>query len=82
MGISVQTVGGPTIIIEAAGLRFMTDPTFDPPGSYRAETAPEPLSKTTGPAIASDQIGHIDAVLLSHDQARRQPRRCGARAPQ
>ena len=58
-------LGGPTVILEFAGLRFITDPTFDPPGSY-----PEPdetaLVKTTGPAIPREQVGHLDAVLLSH----------------
>lgn len=32
--VSVQLVGGPTTIIEVGGLRFVTDPTFDPPSTY------------------------------------------------
>jgi L-ascorbate metabolism protein UlaG (beta-lactamase superfamily) len=45
------------------GLRLLTDPTFDRPG-----TSYEHLQKLTGPAIRADRIGPIDAVLLSHDQ--------------
>ncbi|MGO9956257.1 MAG: MBL fold metallo-hydrolase [Solirubrobacteraceae bacterium] len=68
MHVSVQTIGGPTPIIEIGTLRFITDPTFDPPGHYRADTAPDSLMKTAGPAIEADDIGRIDAALLSHDQ--------------
>jgi L-ascorbate metabolism protein UlaG (beta-lactamase superfamily) len=67
VSLSVQTIGGPTAIIEIGGLRLITDPTFDPPGAYRADTAPEALMKTAGPAIAAEQIPAIDAGLLSHD---------------
>ena len=28
-------IGGPTVLIEVAGFRLLTDPTFDPPGEYR-----------------------------------------------
>jgi L-ascorbate metabolism protein UlaG (beta-lactamase superfamily) len=59
-------IGGPTILIEWRGLRLLSDPTFDPPGtSY--PTAAYTLRKTLGPAIAADDIGPLDAVLLSHD---------------
>ncbi len=68
MNVSLQTLGGPTIIVAVAGVRLITDPTFDPPGVYQAETAPQPLTKTMGPALPVDRIGPIDAVLLSHDQ--------------
>lgn len=54
-------IGGPTVVIDYAGLRLITDPTFDPPGDYGA------YSKTEGPACAADALGAIDAVLLSHD---------------
>ncbi|MGO9976013.1 MAG: MBL fold metallo-hydrolase [Solirubrobacteraceae bacterium] len=68
MHVSVQTIGAPTAIIEIGTLRFITDPTFDPPGRYRADTAPEALMKTAGPAIDATDIRRIDAALLSHDQ--------------
>ena len=59
-------VGGPTALIEWQGLRFLTDPTFDPAGtSY--EFPAYTLAKTQGPAIEASDAGHVDAVLLSHD---------------
>ncbi|HET9449253.1 MAG TPA: MBL fold metallo-hydrolase, partial [Aggregicoccus sp.] len=56
-------IGGPTALIEVAGLRLLTDPTFDPPGKRFRLT-----QKLQGPAIGAPATGHIDAVLLSHDQ--------------
>jgi L-ascorbate metabolism protein UlaG (beta-lactamase superfamily) len=59
-------IGGPTALLEIAGLRLLTDPTFDPGGTeYR--TAVYTLRKTDSPAVASEALGKIDAVLLSHD---------------
>jgi L-ascorbate metabolism protein UlaG (beta-lactamase superfamily) len=65
--IEVTYVGGPTAVIEIAGMRFLTDPTFDRPGTYPS-TGTVVLEKTEGPAIPAEDIGRIDAVLLSHDQ--------------
>jgi L-ascorbate metabolism protein UlaG (beta-lactamase superfamily) len=59
--IDVTLVGGPTAVIEYAGLRWLTDPTFSMPGTY------DGLTKTTGPALTPDEVGAIDIVLLSHD---------------
>ena len=59
-------VGGPTALIEFGGLRFLTDPTFDPAGSSYA-TPVYTLRKTMDPALAAEDVGDIDAVLLSHD---------------
>ena len=53
--LSARLVGGPTAIIEFAGMRWLTDPAFSPPGQYGA------LIKTTGPAIAVDELGRIAA---------------------
>jgi L-ascorbate metabolism protein UlaG (beta-lactamase superfamily) len=64
--LTVTLVGGPTAILEFAGLRWLTDPTFDPPGHYGREDAPS-LDKTEGPALSEDDVGPIDVVLLSHD---------------
>src|SRR5262249_35236061 len=64
--LTAMFVGGPTAILDVAGLRFITDPTFDPAGtSY--ETPVYTLRKGGAPAVASDALGGIDAVLLSHD---------------
>jgi L-ascorbate metabolism protein UlaG (beta-lactamase superfamily) len=62
---NVIYIGGPTAILEIAGLRIMTDPTLDPAGTvYTLPTLT--VEKTKGPAL--QDIGHIDVVLLSHDQ--------------
>lgn len=62
---TITWIGGPTAVLEYAGLRFVTDPTFDPPGSY-----PEPgettLVKTAGPAFDRAALGSVDGILLSH----------------
>ncbi|MGW2151726.1 MBL fold metallo-hydrolase [Nonomuraea bangladeshensis] len=60
---TVTHVGGPSTILEIAGSRILLDPTFDEPKRY-----PSGLEKTQGPALDVDEIGRIDAVLLSHDQ--------------
>lgn len=64
--VAVQLIGGPTAMIEIGGLRLLTDPTFDPPGEH--PVGARSLMKTRGPAIPVEQLGPIDAVLLSHDQ--------------
>lgn len=64
--INVIYLGGPTIIIEIGGLRLMTDPTLDPAGETFMIGDKPGYWKTAGPATL--EIGHIDAVLLSHDQ--------------
>jgi len=59
-------IGGPSILIEYGGLRFLVDPTFDPAGT----DYPTPLYtlyKLKNPSISARDIGSIDAVLLSHD---------------
>jgi L-ascorbate metabolism protein UlaG (beta-lactamase superfamily) len=59
-------VGGPTAAIDFCGLRFLTDPTFDPAGEvYVGPTST--LTKLAGPALPLEALGRIDAVLLSHD---------------
>ncbi len=58
---AVGVVGGPTVVIDYAGTRFVTDPTFDEPRDYGN------MAKLTAPAVAADELGDVDAVLLSHD---------------
>jgi L-ascorbate metabolism protein UlaG (beta-lactamase superfamily) len=64
--VTVQLIGGPTVLIELGGLRLLTDPGFDEPGSY--EVGGRRLTKNRGPARQPTDVGPVDAVLLSHDQ--------------
>lgn len=63
--ITVTLIGGPTALIEFDGIRVLTDPTFDPPGLY--QETPVRFEKTSGPALSIEEIGKLDAILLSHD---------------
>jgi L-ascorbate metabolism protein UlaG (beta-lactamase superfamily) len=64
--LTLTLIGGPTALIEIDGFRLLTDPTFDLPGTYQLPHVK--LEKLSGPALALEAIGEIDAVLLSHDQ--------------
>src|ERR687888_742084 len=64
--LTVQVVGGPTVVLEIGGLRLITDPTFDPPGSYDTGRGFE-LTKLSGPAIGPEELGTVDAALVSHE---------------
>lgn len=64
--IKVQYIGGPTALLEVAGIRFLTDPTFDDKGT-EYKTNVYTLHKLADPAIDTQHIGKIDFVLLSHD---------------
>lgn len=65
--IEILAVGGPTAVIDIGGLRLVTDPTFDDPGTY-ASPSGATLTKTAPPGLHPADIGRVDAVLLSHDQ--------------
>lgn len=66
MTADITYIDGPTALIEIAGLRFLTDPTFDPAGTAYP-TAAYTLRKTRSPALDTRAIGDLDGVLLSHD---------------
>src|SRR5882757_3836730 len=61
-GLAISVLGGPTTVIDIAGLRVVIDPTFEPPGQKGY------LTKTAGPAVPSAALGDIDVVLISHDE--------------
>lgn len=63
---SLTPLDGPTVVIELANSRFLVDPTFDPAGAYPIGS--RELVKTTGSTWTPEQVGTVDAVLLSHDQ--------------
>jgi L-ascorbate metabolism protein UlaG (beta-lactamase superfamily) len=54
-------------LIEVAGWRVLTDPTFDPPGQKYAFGWGTSSIKLAGPAIPAAELGSLDAVLLTHD---------------
>ena len=65
--VRLTHIGGPTTLLEVAGWRILTDPTFDEPGrTYRFGLGTS-SRKTTGPAVPAAEIGPIDVVLLTHD---------------
>jgi L-ascorbate metabolism protein UlaG (beta-lactamase superfamily) len=57
----IAVIGGPTTVIDIAGTRIVTDPTFSPPGDYGY------LRKLAGPAVGAEALGQVGIVLLSHD---------------
>ena len=50
MRLTATYPGGPTALIKISGVRFITDPTFDPAASSY-ETAVYTLHNTIGPAL-------------------------------
>lgn len=64
--IKIVRIGGPTALLDVAGLRFLTDPTFDESGTIY-DTGFYVLHKLADPAIPLNKMGKIDFVLLSHD---------------
>jgi len=58
--------GGPTALLELAGMRLLTDPTFEPPDDH--PIGERLLSKTQVPALTPDALRRVDAILLPHDQ--------------
>ncbi|WP_212986254.1 MBL fold metallo-hydrolase [Actinoplanes auranticolor] len=65
--LRITHIGGPTTLIEVAGWRILTDPTFDAPGrTYRFGWGTA-SRKLTGPALPAASLGAVDVVLLTHD---------------
>lgn len=63
--VALRRLGGPTVVLDWAGLTVVSDPTFDPPGEY---PGPVVLRKTAPPSEPADALGRVDLVLVSHDQ--------------
>ncbi|MEV4168597.1 MBL fold metallo-hydrolase [Nonomuraea sp. NPDC049709] len=64
--MEIRYAGGPTAVLEIGGVRLLTDPTFDAAGDYPIGN--RALRKTAASAFGADEVGPVDAVLLSHDQ--------------
>jgi L-ascorbate metabolism protein UlaG (beta-lactamase superfamily) len=56
-------IGGSATVIDYGHTRLVSDPVFSPPGRQGG------LTKLTSPALPPEQLGDVDAVLLSHDDA-------------
>ena len=64
--VRITHIGGPTALLEIDGWRILSDPTFDPPGGRYFFGWGTTSRKLVGPSIAADDLGPIDAVLVSH----------------
>ena len=67
MDIHVTHIGTATLLLEIGSLRLLTDPVFDPAGGHYFLGYGTDSVKLTDPAIPADEIGRLDAILLSHD---------------
>ena len=64
--LKITYIGGPTMLLDFAEIRILTDPTFDPaPNDY--PSGPVTLHKVASPAIPLEELDSFDYVLLSHD---------------
>ena len=66
MTFTTRGFGGPTVTFPYGGLTVLTDPTFDPAGTY--PIGDRALTKTADAAGPAAAAGPVDLVLLSHDQ--------------
>lgn len=74
--MKVTFLGTASVLLDYAGLRLLTDPVLDRPG-VRYSMAPPGVpvrwfgsTKLEQPPLTEAQLGHVDAVLLSHDHHR------------
>lgn len=63
---TITHVGGPTRLIEVAGWRILTDPTFDAAGRRYFFGWGTTSRKLADPGLSLDDVGPVDAVLVSH----------------
>jgi L-ascorbate metabolism protein UlaG (beta-lactamase superfamily) len=64
---TITHIGGPTVLIEIDGWRLLSDPTFEAPGRGYSFGWGSRSTKVAGPSVGPTDLGHIDAVLLTHD---------------
>lgn len=65
--LTLTHFGGPTLLVEVAGWRILTDPTFDAPGKKYKFGWGTSSVKLAGPSVAPGDVGPLDAILVSHD---------------
>jgi L-ascorbate metabolism protein UlaG (beta-lactamase superfamily) len=67
MNCRITHIGTATMLLEIGTIRLLTDPVFDPPGGDYHFGYGTSSKKLTPPAMKPEDIGKVDAVILSHD---------------
>lgn len=66
--ISITHIGTATAILNIDGINFLTDPFFSPAGSeWPTGYESVQLKVNDDPALKMNELPHVDAVLLSHE---------------
>jgi L-ascorbate metabolism protein UlaG (beta-lactamase superfamily) len=68
MKVTITQIDTACMLIDVNGFRIVTDPAFDAAGGEYQSGSGRILRKTGTPALKPEQLGHVDLVLLSHDQ--------------
>lgn len=68
MKVTITQIDTACMLIDINGFRIVTDPAFDAAGGTYQSGSGRILKKTGSPAIRPEALGHVDLVLLSHDQ--------------
>jgi L-ascorbate metabolism protein UlaG (beta-lactamase superfamily) len=67
VNIRLTHISTATLLLEIGSLRLLTDPVFDPAGGQYFFGYGTHSIKLTEPAVRPEDLGKIDAILLSHD---------------
>ncbi|KAK7424508.1 hypothetical protein QQX98_000473 [Neonectria punicea] len=65
--ISITHIGTATAVLQIDGANFLTDPFFSPAGTSWNVGNGNVLQNSSDPALGLENLPHIDAVLLSHE---------------
>ena len=68
MQVTITQIDTACMLIDINGFRIVTDPAFDAAGGTYQSGSGRILKKTGSPALHPSELGHVDLVLLSHDQ--------------
>jgi L-ascorbate metabolism protein UlaG (beta-lactamase superfamily) len=68
MQVTITQIDTACMLIDINGFRIVTDPAFDAAGNTYQSGSGRTLKKTGSPALHPQDLGHVDLVLLSHDQ--------------
>lgn len=63
----ITHIGTATAILEIDGINFLTDPFFSPAGTTWDMGGGNVLKNTEDPAMKLEDLPHIEAILLSHE---------------